>query len=303
MLLGDLWHSCGASTEVTDRKADMWWEMDRKWARLEALLELWWCYFHTSSSPALSTRPPGSSDWTGSVTVSGWNRLRCCFYYILHPSLPPSCPTLWLRPLLVIYLFWAFLIWARVAHHCSQRVCLREWKLHSLAVDLWTSDMVPVQQAATRGEKLLHAALSSLNHIQMNRILFLNFQEYSPVFRWEKTPQNSLFCFAALVSLNDHLRVTETFRCSSCSSFTCISYFWHLVMLISMSVNCQIKNVRNNEAQVHKDQDVMKYSRTGWSFIGHVIYWGGWMVWCNCWRVLLLQDNRSDAFNNVWIES
>lgn len=43
-------------------------------------------------------------------------------------------------------------------------------------------------------------------------------------------------------------------------------------MLISMSANCQIKNLRNNETQPYKDQDVIKYSRTGWSFIGHVIY-------------------------------
>lgn len=82
-----------------------------KWTgseRLEAHLELWCCYFHTSSSPALSTRLSSSSDWTASVTVSGWNRLRCCFYYILHP--PLRCLTPWLRALLVIYLLWTFLI-------------------------------------------------------------------------------------------------------------------------------------------------------------------------------------------------
>lgn len=38
-----------------------------------------------------------------------------------------------------------------------------------------------------------------------------------------------------------------------------------------MNANCQIKNVRNNEIQAYKDQDGIKYSRTGWSFIGHVI--------------------------------
>ncbi len=38
-----------------------------------------------------------------------------------------------------------------------------------------------------------------------------------------------------------------------------------------MNANCQIKNVRNNETLAHKAQDVIKYSRTGWSFIGHVI--------------------------------
>lgn len=36
-----------------------------------------------------------------------------------HPSSHPCCLTLWLRPLLVIYLLRAFLIWAWVAHHCS----------------------------------------------------------------------------------------------------------------------------------------------------------------------------------------
>lgn len=64
--------------------------MDRKWKRLEALFELWYCYFHTSSFPALSTYLTTSSDWTGSITVSGWNRLHCRFYYILHPLLSNS---------------------------------------------------------------------------------------------------------------------------------------------------------------------------------------------------------------------
>lgn len=199
--LWDLWHSCcSASTEASDTKADMWWEMDRKWERLEALLELRRRYFHTSSSRALSTRPPDSSDWTGSITVSGWNRLRCCFYYIrlLHsPSSllpPPRCPAPSLRPLLVIYLLWAFLIWARVAHHCSQRVCLREWKLlfYSLRIyGLLTRCLH--ERAASRGQKLLRAASSSLNLVQMNRILFRNmFQNI----------QN--FLSAALVSWHDH---------------------------------------------------------------------------------------------------
>lgn len=51
-------------------------------------------------------------------------------------------------------------------------------------------------------------------------------------------------------------------------------------MLIRLSVNYQIKNVRNNETHAYKDQDVIKYSRTGWSFIGHAISWGSSMLWC-----------------------
>lgn len=59
--------------------------------------------------------------------------------YSPRPS-SSSCPTPWLRPLLVIYLLWAFLIWAWVAHHGSQGVCLCEWKLLSLTrgfMDFW----------------------------------------------------------------------------------------------------------------------------------------------------------------------
>lgn len=42
-------------------------------------------------------------------------------------------------------------------------------------------------------------------------------------------------------------------------------------MLISVSANCLIKNVRTNETGAHKDQDVIKYSEACWSFIGHVM--------------------------------
>ncbi len=107
------WQICDTAAEPlqqlqTKNVTDTCWEMDRKTQRLEPLLELWCCYFHTSASLALSTRPPSSSDWTGSITVFDWNRLRCCFYYILHPpSSPHCCPTSWLRTPLVIFLLCA----------------------------------------------------------------------------------------------------------------------------------------------------------------------------------------------------
>ena len=46
-------------------------------------------------------------------------------------------------------------------------------------------------------------------------------------------------------------------------------------MLISKSAKCHIKNVGNNETAAYKDQGVIKYSGTGWTFIGHVVYRGG----------------------------
>lgn len=148
----DLWHSCIASTEGTDRKADIWWETDRKWERLEAVLELWCCYFtaatlppYQPAHPALLIEPAASQSLAEidcvAVSITSYN----------SPSF--RCWTLRLRPLLVIYLLWAFLIWAWVAHHCSQRVWLREWKLLSLAEDLWTCDMVPVQASGKERTK------------------------------------------------------------------------------------------------------------------------------------------------------
>lgn len=176
-LLGDLWHICSPSTQGADRKADIWWEMDRKWERLEALFELWCCYFHTSSFPALSTHPTTSSDWTGSITVSGGNRLHCCFYYILHPPLSNS-----LVQTPAGYLFVMCFSHLSLSSSSLQPESICVNGSLSLAQDLWTWCLC---KQAKAGQKLPHAA--SLNHVQLNLIFFLNLQEYALVFKRGKT--------------------------------------------------------------------------------------------------------------------
>lgn len=53
----------------------------------------WSCDAVTSTPAPLAPYQPARptlSDWTGSITVSGWNRLRCCFYYIRLLHSPSS---------------------------------------------------------------------------------------------------------------------------------------------------------------------------------------------------------------------
>ena len=262
---------CDTAAAASDTKADMWWEMDRKWERLEALMELRRRYFHTSSSHALSTSPPDSSDWTGSITVSGWNRLQCCFYYIrlLHfppPSSllpPPRCPAPSLRPLLVIYLLWAFFIWARVAHHCSRRVCLREWKLLFTRrgfMDFWHGACASKQQVEDKNCFVPPRPpwISSKWTVSCSGICSRISRTFSP-----------LLLFFYMIIRSSWGRLVEL----PAAVFISLRLkFRNFVMLISMSANCLIKNVRTNETGAHKDQDVIKYSEACWSFIGHVMY-------------------------------
>lgn len=140
------------------------------------------CYFHTSSSAALSTRPPGSSDWTGSVTVSGWNRLRCCFYYILRP-LPSPLLSNSLAGAPAGYLFVMGFSHLSLSSSSLQPESLSAWMEASFTcrgfMDFWQGACASKQQVEDKNP--LHTASSSLNHIQMNGIFFLTLQGYALV--------------------------------------------------------------------------------------------------------------------------
>lgn len=182
------------------------------------------CDAVTSTSTPLLPDQPARLFWLNRQCRSLWLRYTALLF-LLHPTPPPCCPTQ--LALLVIYLLRAFLIWGWVAHQCSRRVCPCERKLPSLAEDLWTSARVSKQST----KKLLQAASSCRNHIQMNFIFFFtNSQECVAVFRAGKRLGSS------------YVSVRETFCCTS--SLSWMSHFWHSVMLISMSANCQIKKSR-----------------------------------------------------------
>lgn len=117
----------------THKRQICWWEMDRKWERLEALLEAVTPLTSTPAplAPYQPARPTLLIEPAASQSPAEIDCAAVSITSDSHTPLlpPPRCPAPSLRPLLVIYLLWAFLIWARVAHHCSQRVCLRERKL------------------------------------------------------------------------------------------------------------------------------------------------------------------------------
>lgn len=63
-------------------------------------------------------------------------------------------------------------------------------------------------------------------------------------------------------------------------------------MLIEMSVNCRLKMQERNDTRDDEDQELIKYSGTGSTFIGHVICWCGWGLvwksWCSYWEMKCL---------------
>lgn len=241
--------------------------MDRKWERLEALLELRRRYFHTSSSRALSTRPPDSSDWTGSITVSGWNRLRCCFYYIrlLHSPPPSSAVSSSLAQAPAGYLFVMGFSHLSPSSSSLQPESLSAWMEASflLAEDLWTSDTVPARACSKSRTKTASCRLF-LPESRPNEPYLV--QEYVPEY-----PELSLRC-SCFFTWSLEVRGDVWLNFLPRFSYLFDLNFPLFVTLISTSANCLIKNVRTNETGAHKDQDVIKYSEACWSFIGHVMY-------------------------------
>lgn len=231
----------------------------------------WSCDAVTSTpaplAPYQPARPPDSSDWTGSITVSGWNRLRCCFYYIrlLHSPPPSSAVSSSLAQAPAGYLFVMGFSHLSPSSSSLQPESLSAWMEASflLAEDLWTSDTVPARACSKSRTKTASCRLF-LPESRPNEPYLV--QEYVPEY-----PELSLRC-SCFFTWSLEVRGDVWLNFLPRFSYLFDLNFPLFVTLISTSANCLIKNVRTNETGAHKDQDVIKYSEACWSFIGHVMY-------------------------------
>lgn len=106
----------------------------------ETLTELKHCNLHNSSSLASSV---ACFFWLNLQHGSG--RIDCVSPKFLLRFFPLFFASRFASPPPVIYLLWAFLIWAWVPHHCSQRRRQPEWN-PSQPQDLWTLDSEPEKE-------------------------------------------------------------------------------------------------------------------------------------------------------------
>lgn len=160
-------------------------------------------------------------------SLSLWNRLHCCFYYILQT--PPLLAVVHLPGSGLCWLFICFELfsfeseWLIIAARVS--VCLNG--------SFFYMPRIYVLRAARKASN----CSSCLNHVQMNRILFLKLKgiRFTPLK--EKKPQTFSFTqqllFPCKIIWGSHRRFVALSVTVIRSSLTWISNFWKLVMLIS----------------------------------------------------------------------